>query len=112
MRRDRLIAGLLILSVVAAVAALRRGPDRPRVGAAVAAAASDAEVRVRHEFVTAAPASLLTPRTTLPGLPARRAVQRNAEHRAPRPGLIARARRAVTGDGRHRPEPFPRVKED
>ena len=63
------------------------------------------DVQVRHEFVTIA--TLVTPpaatrRNVTPRQPARR--------NSPGAGLWSKAGRALVGDGRHRPEPFPRIK--
>lgn len=63
------------------------------------------DVEVRHEFVTIAAPTMdrvVEVRSVAAPRPVRRA----------RPGdpLLAKARRALLGDGRYRPEPFPRVK--
>lgn len=87
------------------------------------------DVRVKHEFVEI---PLPTPRTSLargrqrpnpvakkrpqasPSAVTRPDVVRTAGETASdrRPNLLIRAGRAVIGDGRYRPEPFPRIKKD
>lgn len=69
------------------------------------------EVEVRHEIVR------LSPPPSAPSIrdqrPAVEAVPRSAPRvvRARRDGsLLDKARRTVVGDGRYRPEPFPRVR--
>ena len=71
------------------------------------------DVRVTHRLVTAdapPPTGIgrITPTPRRPAASTRREV---TVARAPA-GLVHRAKRALLGDGRHRPEPFPRVKEN
>ena len=63
-------------------------------------------VRIEHELVR-----LPKPRTQHIGRPGRWRSTRlaAAEPADPRPPLIVRARRAFVGDGRFKPEPFPRL---
>jgi hypothetical protein len=60
-------------------------------------------VTIEHDFVRIAP-------TTRMGAPYRKIAAPAKRPPAPRVSnsLLARAARAVLGDGRHRPEPFPR----
>jgi hypothetical protein len=71
-------------------------------------ARSQPAVRIEHQLVRIY--------VTAPGNPAPRPVRLSAPQvtvrgpqRAARIGLLARATRAFTGDGRYRPEPFPRA---
>jgi hypothetical protein len=62
-------------------------------------------VRVEHRLIQIVPqpAPIFRPRPAAP------AANRRAETRKPESDhLVARARRALVGDGRYRPEPFPR----
>jgi len=83
------------------------------------------DVRVRHEFVTvSAPSAPEAPprasravasaaRTPAAARPAPGPDKPPAVRRASRDAnFFERARRAVVGDGRYRPEPFPRVKDN
>ncbi|HVJ26551.1 MAG TPA: hypothetical protein VM493_03380 [Vicinamibacterales bacterium] len=84
----------------------------------VVTATPSRDVRVQHEFITIAPArpapvirsrpsgaSLSASATRSLTVPARPPHSPSSE-----PALLAKVGRAVTGDGRHRPEPFPRVR--
>lgn len=116
-----LIFGALLL--LAAVALFRAGTTEDMVAAVEAPPAPLPEVRVRHEFVTVPlPAAAAHPpagvrsgpppaRTALskpPVGPGEAAPVRRAGRDA---GFLERARRAVVGDGRFRPQPFPRPKD-
>jgi hypothetical protein len=118
---------LVVLLTVVATAALKLG--RPRPGPMISAATPAAElvagrptmshVKVRHELITVAaapvpsprrarmaaagPPKLAAPRQTSPPLPEQQASSEAT--------LLGKARRAIVGDGRHRPEPFPRVRD-
>lgn len=64
-------------------------------------------VRVQHEYIQASPAPMAPPS------PSRRARPSRTAPLEPRkasssPQFVERARRAILGDGRYRPEPFPR----
>lgn len=81
-------------------------------GGAVLGSQPMADVQVRHEFVTVAapaPAPLLETRSVTPGPAAPRRTDRQGSIRQ-NEALLSRARRAFLGDGRYRPEPFPRAK--
>ena len=84
----------------------------------VVTATPSRDVRVQHEFITIAPArpapvirrrpsggSLSASATKSLTVPARTRRSPSTE-----PALLAKVGRAVAGDGRHRPEPFPRVR--
>src|SRR5262245_3470417 len=81
-------------------------PVRPVVEPQISPAVADPFLRIEHELVrlpNPRPQRLTPPaqfRTT------RMAAAEPAESRAP---LIVRARRAFGGDGRYKPEPFPRL---
>lgn len=68
------------------------------------ASAAPASVRVEHELIPIVAEAGPAPVATTP-----RDVTR-ARRRAAEPTLGEKARRALLGDGRHRPEPFPRVR--
>jgi hypothetical protein len=75
----------------------------PASAPAAAAATGTDSVRVEHELVQAAAvASPVPARVTLASH------GRRAEPRRESRGLVLRASRAIVGDGRYRPEPFPR----
>ena len=109
------------LAVIAAAILIQLKPER------MAQAASTSEVlpyvRVQHEYVTVPVGSVNTNdrnrlmRTRTPvespsGMPAlvtrRGTVQRASRDQT----LFEKARRAFVGDGRHRPEPFPRPRDN
>jgi hypothetical protein len=91
------------------------------------------DVRVKHEFIEvpiptprtslarspqrSAPVAKTRPqvaarvRTTADGVRSASAVSKD-EPSDRRASLLARAGRAIVGDGKHRPEPFPRIKKD
>jgi hypothetical protein len=105
----------LVPLVTFALAPLFWPPRAPRVdepAPGAAAPPAPREVQIHHELVipstvvrerdSAIPfrsASAAAPRPPAPPRMARRA--------APPDGILARARRALVGDGRHRPQPFP-----
>ena len=102
-----------IVLMLAAVALLWPATAESPVGAAAAplAPAQAAAVTVEHELVVVSPAPPLAatpPRRSAP--PASPAVRLTAgPGRALKPaGFAVRAGRALVGDGRYRPEPFPR----
>lgn len=85
------------------------------------------DVRVRHDFISIAlpaaapivsprrsqPASSMSPMSAMTGAPS--SLYRPSSSRVLRSGsddtrLLSKVRRVVAGDGRYRPEPFPRVK--
>jgi len=77
------------------------------------------EVRVRHHFVTVAPPPVVpgvAPHLSRPAsslsvshsVPAASGVRSRRSREDMR--VLFKVGRAVTGDGRHRPEPFPRLK--
>jgi len=81
------------------------------------------DVRVRHEFVTISTPPVNWQRAARPpatARPATAALRTPSPAQPPPPPAVARARedlglleragRAVIGDGRYRPEPFPRIK--
>ena len=124
------------LALVAAGVLFQYGPEP----VAMSAPASDVErrpaaVRVSHEFITVpiptAPASrpagrqvrdepstMLADRSAGPGNTNERAVtpadrsSLTVGHATRDQSLFGKARRAFLGDGRHRPEPFPRVRDN
>lgn len=88
-------------------------PDDQRDAAMPPPEPSPAQVRVEHRLITA---EVVHERASA-GLGATRPpvtprVQRSAQREPEVSGLFARARRALLGDGRHRPEPFPRAKQE
>src|SRR5918993_1135150 len=76
------------------------------------------DVRVQHDFITIAPARpgpVSRPRLPSGSLSAsawRPQASRPRARRSPasEPALLAKVGRAVAGNGRHRPEPFPRLR--
>jgi hypothetical protein len=124
------------LALLAAAVLFRSGPAgdaAARVEAPPAAPSVLPNVRVKHEFIEV---PLPTPRTSLARSPQRSApVAKTRPQVAPRvratadgvrianavskdepserrASLLVRAGRAIVGDGKHRPEPFPRIKKD
>ena len=81
-------------------------PVPPVVAPRTAPEAADPSVRVEHELVR-----LPRPRPQQINRPVqwRSARLAAAESSDSRPTLILRARRAFVGDGRYKPEPFPRL---
>lgn len=107
------VAAIVLLAALIATVRLVSQPHKSSAddGEAPLAASSDA-VQVRHEFVTLpdpAAAPLLDHRpSTPPTTPV--SAPRLQRVRAGDDALLSKARRAILGDGRHRPEPFPRIK--
>jgi hypothetical protein len=99
----------LIGPVAALVALLPALAETPMVKPPPAPALNEAPaVRVVHELVGA---SVLIERPIEPverRAAARRAPAAPSRH-TQQPGFVARARQVLLGDGRHRPQPFPRV---
>jgi hypothetical protein len=100
---------VLIAPVAALVALLPALAESPMVEPPPAPALNEAPaVRVVHELVGA---------TVLIERPIEPIGRRSAARRAPaapsrhtqQPGIVSRARQLLLGDGRHRPQPFPRV---
>jgi hypothetical protein len=92
-------------------AAQQQREARPAVSGASSTASEDVDdpdivdsVRLRHELIEIKVPARATPRP--------RAVRppRGPRAEARRPHFVERARRALVGDGRYRPEPFPRPK--
>jgi hypothetical protein len=122
----RLLWVIFAALVIAAAAVLvrTRAEDHAIVSAAPATAESLPDVQVRHEFVTVSSpaASPSIAATTEPRRTTLRAAHSAAPVRAPAPRdvqrtaadhtLLDKARRAFLGDGRHRPEPFPRIRDN
>ena len=119
-RRLTLGAGLM----VGAALLVPWRPESPLPGSTVAAPSrTDERVRIEHELVripvTARPAVKSTRLTQPVPIPAPN-VQRTrvegqplrASNPAPEPerGLVGKAVQRIVGNGRYRPEPFPRVK--
>ena len=116
--------GVVLVAALAAGSLLLRQPPLPLPQADLEAAPTSPgpvqSVQVRHELVVVPVASALK------GTGARSPREVNslavsASNRAPVSGprqqtrraeapLLAKVRRAVAGDGRYRPEPFPRVR--
>lgn len=114
--RRRWILGAAFVGATAVLLSMGRVPpgdaeaETPPASASVPAA----RVQVSHRLVTTEPVAVALSRapdtragvrvaSTSPG-PRRRA-------RATA-GLMTRAKEALLGDGRHRPEPFPRIKDN
>lgn len=103
--------------VITAVVVVVRDLDRHRGVTSAASFTSEPlpAVRVKHELITVSvPAA--TAGTPIPKRPAAATVQRAtaaepAERELRDKGLLDKARRALIGDGTHRPEPFPRVRQ-
>ena len=108
----------LVAVVVGGVAVLPRH-DRAREPVGAAAAEPLPSVTVRHDLIVV-PASperaAVAVRPVRAAMPVRHAAAappsaaRVWRTPAAERGLFGRARRAVVGDGRYRPEPFPRLK--
>ena len=116
---------LTLLGCLALIAALFMPwrTESPLPGATAVAAPSrmDERVRIEHELVripvTAPKAPVKSARLTrpLPSTESPRARAENVPLRAsnstqPDRGMVAKAVKRLVGDGRYRPEPFPRVK--
>lgn len=108
MKRTLWIALALVAGVTAATALLQGEPSNAEAGSDVPQTAIEKTrdfVQVRHELVTIAapvPPPAAGRRSASPRQPARR-----TPHDA---GVWSKTGRALLGDGRHRPEPFPRIK--
>jgi Tfp pilus assembly protein PilX len=108
MKRTLWIALGLVAVATAAAALLQGEPSNAEADMEVPFRAAETaldDVQVRHEFVTIAtplPPPAATSRSVTPRQPARRT--------SPGAGPLSKTARALVGDGRHRPEPFPRVK--
>ncbi|HVL66128.1 MAG TPA: hypothetical protein VM364_02570 [Vicinamibacterales bacterium] len=86
---------------------------QPASASMVVAAQPAPDVRVEHQLITVDVIAESASRPTPP--PPARAAATAAGARQPEPAerrLVDRARRVILGDGRHRPEPFPRVKDN
>ena len=115
MTRTIWLAAALVTTAATVLLLREPRPDRPAAPADESIAFTHSpsrDVRVEHRFVSvAAPeartASVLpTPVRTADSAPLRRpSPARKADD-----ALLAKARRVVLGDGKYRPEPFPRVK--
>lgn len=103
-----LVAGLLLLASWRTPDALSQSPADSAVAGARAA-----DVEVRQTLVTVTPiAAAIAPRTRDVTVTPRTTALASTRRRgadAPQ-GLVARAKQAFFGNGRHRPEPFPRAK--
>lgn len=97
----------LIISAAAALLILCPATADSPVGAT--AAATHPPVRIEHQLVEALerPRIAIAPRRRQ-ALPARPSAVKLAVRSARPAGLAARAGRMLLGDGRFRPEPFPR----
>jgi hypothetical protein len=118
---------VVLVMLVATGALLRDRKGRDTVIAPVTTS-SDAPVRaqpasdvqVRHELITLRVPPTLPPRVTSAGLASRGAPARlpsSAPPQVTEPALrqttlMQKARRALVGDGRYRPEPFPRIRDN
>jgi hypothetical protein len=119
---------LLLVVLLALVATMTLKLDRERPGSIISAATPAAEpvaappplshVEIRHELITVATAPVPPPPRTrmaaagppkpaAPPPPSPSPLQPASSE----PTLLEKARRAIVGDGRHRPEPFPRVRD-
>jgi hypothetical protein len=126
MMRKALFLVVFLTVVATAVLKLDRERPGPMISAAtpaaepVAAPPPSSHVKIRHEFITVATAPVRpTPRTRMAAAgPPKPAAPPPPSPSPPRvqpagsePTLLEKARRAIVGDGRHRPEPFPRVRD-
>ena len=127
MYRSMWIPALVVAAAGTGVTALLLSQSRPSVAQVTSSsskAARVADVQVRHEFVTlqvpaSAPGTHTQPSqpatisasasAAVPRLVRRTSPQGRRAHAEPA-ALLSRVGRAVAGDGRHRPEPFPRIK--
>ncbi|HJR58190.1 MAG TPA: hypothetical protein VJ813_02280 [Vicinamibacterales bacterium] len=103
------------LAVAAAALLLRDGGDTGSIAsAAPLAAVTERNVRVKHELVTVTvppSAPLDAPNHASARREPRRAGTVAEERPARREAsLLEKAGRALVGDGTHRPEPFPRIR--
>lgn len=73
---------------------------------------TDDTVRIEHEVIHIAPPPRTSARRVLPernrSLPVRFASDQRPAQRSKAPTIAERATRAFLGDGRYRPQPFPR----
>ena len=96
------LASLLGLAAVGVV--LMQKADAPAV-AAPAEVAEAPNVRVEHELVIIEPpAALAAAAVAAPGAP------KAAPRVTPRRTRVEKARNVLLGDGRHKPQPFPRLR--
>lgn len=114
MKRTIAIAAFLTAVATAAATLLFRGVPASPASApqSIDIAAAPRDVEIRHELVpiAATPAAAALPRLAAAAAPTVPAAARVRERKPENQALIAKARRALIGDGRHRPEPFPRIK--
>jgi hypothetical protein len=112
---------VIVSAAAAATILLLRQPQMPWTGSAEGSiptpvSVQSRDVRVQHELVTVArPATTQRAvRNAQPGPAAApitaRARQNAARTRPDKAALLVKASRAILGDGRYRPEPFPRAK--
>ena len=107
------MAPKLIIAALAGVALLW---PKPATAPIAAQQAPRDRVTVEHELIRAAPLSTIprrntfpTSRMTRPGAVRLAAAQTPRTRTAIAPqGVVQRAKRLLMGDGRYRPEPFPR----
>jgi hypothetical protein len=103
---------LMFPRVSGAPADVRHEPVQPVTAPAVGTPAAHTDaVQVDHEFVVVQPTPVRAPQPRArPVAAARPARSPGGEPRdaAESPGLATRAGRMLVGDGRYRPEPFPR----
>jgi hypothetical protein len=103
---------MVLLGAVAAFGALLPAvADSPRTEAPAGSYPPDRSVvRVEHELV---PVTVIeetvAPETVVAKKPARQRVRRLAPRHTRPDGFTSRARLLLVGNGRYRPEPFPRV---
>ena len=112
-----LLVSAIVLTIAAALAApkLMRpdGPDRPgknETGAVLPAQppAEQSRVQVQQTFVQ--PVEVVETGRTLPVAARRNGAVRTASAKRAPETFIAKAARTLIGDGRYRPEPFPRAR--
>ena len=120
MNPRRLILGACLVVVAVLLMPWRTTSPLPGSTAVAAPARTDERVRIEHEVVripvTAPKPPVKSVRLTQP-LPTPRRVASpllRASNFAPSPeperGFVGKAVKRIVGDGRYRPEPFPRVK--
>lgn len=101
-------AALVILTLLV----IWRSPASPHaVDQANVAANATRDVQVQHQLVTVTSTTSPT-LSSVTAAPGRTLVARTERRQSAQPAstVLARAKRALLGDGRHRPEPFPRIK--
>lgn len=108
---------IAVAAAVGMVVALPIGLREPAAKAAPVETEEPASVRVEHEFVTLdAEVSDAQPAVVLPAGPTARPLRQPQPspiltgHESAPASTFTKARRTFLGDGRHRPEPFPRVR--